>query len=202
MSHHLLGTLVCTALALLFTGKVMAKTDQEIFDMNRMAVVQIQIPADPSSPNREPERATGFLIGGDGIVLTAAHVFSGYVSSPTAPIKVHIGSLGGPEVVAELLMKDANIDVAMLKLRNPIDIGLDYYQTVSQGDSSHIAPGEQLVVVGFNLTENISVHPASLASNFGGGVGGDLLPNLPSFIRRVCSSVAPGRGVLRTRLVL
>jgi IS1 family transposase/transposase-like protein len=29
----------------------------------------------------------------------------------------------------------------------------------------------------------------------------DLLPNLPSFIRRVCSSFAPARGVLRTRLV-
>jgi peptidoglycan/LPS O-acetylase OafA/YrhL len=30
---------------------------------------------------------------------------------------------------------------------------------------------------------------------------GDLLPNLPSFIRRVCSSFAPPWGVLRTRLV-
>ena len=29
----------------------------------------------------------------------------------------------------------------------------------------------------------------------------DLLPNLPSFIRRVCSSFAPAEGVLRTRLV-
>jgi hypothetical protein len=30
----------------------------------------------------------------------------------------------------------------------------------------------------------------------------DLLPNLPSFIRRVCSGYAPDRGVLRTQLVL
>ena len=29
----------------------------------------------------------------------------------------------------------------------------------------------------------------------------DLLPKLPSFIRRVCSGYAPDRGVLRTRLV-
>jgi hypothetical protein len=29
----------------------------------------------------------------------------------------------------------------------------------------------------------------------------DLLPDLPSFIRRVCSSFAPGWGVLRTQLV-
>ena len=29
----------------------------------------------------------------------------------------------------------------------------------------------------------------------------DLLPNLPSFIRRVCSGYAPDRGVLRTQLV-
>jgi hypothetical protein len=31
--------------------------------------------------------------------------------------------------------------------------------------------------------------------------GGDLLPKLPSFIRRVCSGYAPDRGVLRTQLV-
>jgi uncharacterized protein YidB (DUF937 family) len=31
--------------------------------------------------------------------------------------------------------------------------------------------------------------------------GHDLLPNLPSFIRRVCSSFAPPWGVLRTQLV-
>jgi hypothetical protein len=33
------------------------------------------------------------------------------------------------------------------------------------------------------------------------GIGSDLLPNLPSFIRRVCSSFAPPWGVLRTRWV-
>jgi hypothetical protein len=33
------------------------------------------------------------------------------------------------------------------------------------------------------------------------GSASDLLPNLPSFIRRVCSSFAPPWGVLRTRLV-
>jgi hypothetical protein len=34
-----------------------------------------------------------------------------------------------------------------------------------------------------------------------GWVNDDLLPNLPSIIRRVCSSFAPAWGVLRTRLV-
>jgi hypothetical protein len=34
-----------------------------------------------------------------------------------------------------------------------------------------------------------------------GYVTADLLPNLPSFIRRVCSSFAPAWGVLRTQLV-
>ena len=33
------------------------------------------------------------------------------------------------------------------------------------------------------------------------GLSRDLLPKLPSFIRRVCSGFAPDRGVLRTRLV-
>lgn len=33
------------------------------------------------------------------------------------------------------------------------------------------------------------------------GIRPDLLPNLPSFIRRVCSGYAPDRGVLRTQSV-
>jgi hypothetical protein len=35
----------------------------------------------------------------------------------------------------------------------------------------------------------------------GGRFVGDLLPNMPSFIRRICSSFAPAWGVLRTQLV-
>jgi hypothetical protein len=39
-----------------------------------------------------------------------------------------------------------------------------------------------------------------IEASLGGTV--DLLPDLPSFIRRACSSFAPAGGVLRTRLVL
>jgi hypothetical protein len=44
---------------------------------------------------------------------------------------------------------------------------------------------------------------AFIAGNFPEGsiIRRDLLPDLPSFIRRVCSSFAPGWGVLRTQLV-
>jgi hypothetical protein len=42
-------------------------------------------------------------------------------------------------------------------------------------------------------------HPTKL--NQPAGNPFDLLPNLSSFIRRVCSGYAPDRGVLRTRMV-
>jgi len=42
---------------------------------------------------------------------------------------------------------------------------------------------------------------AALAGSNALAQGSDLLPNLPSFIRRVCSSFAPPWGVLRTRWV-
>jgi hypothetical protein len=46
-----------------------------------------------------------------------------------------------------------------------------------------------------------SFHGYSYASLLKDAVTVDLLPDLPSFISRVCSSFAPGWGVLRTRLV-
>src|SRR5438477_10573676 len=48
-----------------------------------------------------------------------------------------------------------------------------------------------------NDPANKNTSPLTEESNIGVS---DPLPNLPSFIRRVCSSFAPDRGVLRTQL--
>ena len=86
------------------------------------------------SPNKKPIYGTGFIIGSDGYVLTAKHNLSGFVSPDVTPISVRIGSLDGQQVSAHYIPFDVGIDVAMLKLRNPIGVGLTAYRTVKRGD--------------------------------------------------------------------
>jgi S1-C subfamily serine protease len=151
------------------------KTAEEIFSENRMAVVHVVMASDPSGSTNEPSAGTGFIIGSDGFVLTAKHVISGYVNATTTPIKVQIGSLDGLQVAAEPILFDAGIDAVLLKLRNPIGVGLTAYRAVERGDSSKTPNGEALFVVGFNFTSNISVVSGTLSSSLGGGIGGNLL---------------------------
>jgi serine protease Do len=140
-----------------------------------MAVVHIRVEADPSAPNNQPSFGTGFIIGSDGYVLTAKHILSSYISAAVTPISVRIGSLDGQQVAADYLPFDIGVDVAMLKLRNPLGVGLTAYRTVQRGDSTKAGNGNTVFVIGFNLTSNISIAQGLIASNLGGGVGGNLL---------------------------
>jgi S1-C subfamily serine protease len=155
-----------------------SKSASSVFEENRMAIVHIEMQADPVSPNKKPIYGTGFIIGSDGYVLTAKHNLSGFVSPDVTPISVRIGSLDGQQVSADYIPFDVGIDVAMLKLRNPIGVGLTAYRTVKRGDSTDrtkAGNGVDVFIVGFNLTSNISVNKATISSNLGGGTGGNLL---------------------------
>ena len=79
--------------------------------------------------------------------------------------------------------------------RNKSD-GIDFSFAVREDSNGFIkldVLGE-MIVAGHSLPESLD-RALSIAAR------ADLLPNLPSFIRRVCSSFAPLWGVLRTRLV-
>jgi S1-C subfamily serine protease len=151
-----------------------ATSAKQVFIENRMAVVHVEVAADPASPNRTPSGGTGFIISGSGYVLTAKHVLNGYVNQSTTPISVRIGSLDGPVSPADPLSFDIGIDVQMLKLRSPIGLGLSAYRVVPRGDSSPKQTGDDVFVVGFNLTSNIAIETAHIATTLGGGVCGNL----------------------------
>jgi Trypsin-like peptidase domain len=152
-----------------------SKTMGQIYEENRMAVVHVVMKADPSNSNQEPSSGTGFIIGGDGYVLTAKHIISEYKNEAVTPITVRIGSLNGIEVEAEPIPFDIGIDVALLRLRNPIGLGLRAYRNTARGDSRKIKGGDTLFLAGFNFTSNYAAFPATLSSNLGGGIGGNLL---------------------------
>src|SRR5271166_3623102 len=122
-SRTLLSALLLLAMAETDPVAAEPKSPNNIFTENRMAVVHVEIAADPSSPDKQPTYGTGFIIGGDGYVLTAKHVLSSFVNPTATPISVRIGSIDEPQVAADYIPFDIGVDVAMLKLRNPISLG-------------------------------------------------------------------------------
>lgn len=154
------------------------KTPSEIYDENRPGVVHIAIKPAPDVGGEEIT-GTGFIIAPEGYVLTADHILGAYVDAVTTPIRVRLGSLTGKEVKADPVLRGRpDLDVALLKLQLPGSVGLEDYPVVPRGNSAALAAGSPVDVIGFNLTSNIGVVPASVATNLPGGVGGERLWSL------------------------
>lgn len=107
-------------------------------------------PARPGGPGGPEERVTrgvgsGFIISGDGYVLTNAHVVEG-------ADEVTVTLTDRREFKAKVLGADRRTDVALLKLQAK---DLPYVRT---GDSSRIRVGEWVVAIGspFNLENTVT----------------------------------------------
>ncbi len=105
---------------------------------------------------------SGFIVDGQGAVLTNAHVVDG-ASSIAATL------YNGQRVTAELLALDPVADIAVLRLP-PLDRKLE---PVKLGDSSHLHVGQMTLVVGspfglgFTLTKGIVSGLGPLAGTAG-----------------------------------
>ncbi|MBI4600502.1 MAG: trypsin-like peptidase domain-containing protein [Planctomycetes bacterium] len=87
---------------------------------------------------------SGFLIGSDGsggYVLTNAHVVADAADAGRTAFAVHL--TGGKPFVADLVGRDPEGDVALLKLRG--DPGVP---PIELGDSEALRPGQQVIALG------------------------------------------------------
>jgi S1-C subfamily serine protease len=80
---------------------------------------------------------SGFVLDGDGRIVTNAHIVSGVTS-------VHVTFADGRSVAAQVVGKDEETDLAVLAV--PTD-GLDL-QPLELGDSDSVRPGDRVVAVG------------------------------------------------------
>jgi hypothetical protein len=149
-----------------------AKNGGDIYAENKMAIVHIEVAADPQSPNKKPIIGTGFIVNSDGVVLTAGHVLDGYINQTATPISVHVGGLilGMPLLAEPIrLAADPQVDVAILRLPPAMALGLSAYQSVRRGDSHASKIGDDAFTIGFDGDQDISFHPGTLSSTFIGG---------------------------------
>lgn len=93
---------------------------------------------------------SGFVIDGDGHVVTNAHVVNGVTA-------VQVTFQDGPTVEAHVIGKDEQTDIAVLALSPPAGFDL---QPLEFGDSAAVRPGDQVVAVG---------NPNGVQTNAGSG---------------------------------
>ena len=131
---------------LLDIGSDQALSSTEIYERAAPSVVYIR--AQSVQPGAGAFRAetggelatstgSGFVLDEDGRVLTNAHVVSGVTS-------VEVIFADGQTAAAHVVAKDEGTDLAVLEVAPD---GLDL-RSLELGDSSQIAPGDQVVAVG------------------------------------------------------
>ncbi|PYG53719.1 serine protease [Rhizobium sp. UGM030330-04] len=105
-------------------GPALAQTPANIVECIRAtagpAVAQIVYQFQLADGTKDEARGSGFVIKGDGYIITAAHVLRPppvYTSSVvTSTIKVKLGSLFATEYPASLITKIDDLDIALIKM--------------------------------------------------------------------------------------
>lgn len=105
---------------------------QDVLD----AVVQIKTPS---------TAGTGFIISADGLILTNAHVVGSFLRVQV--LAEGLGIVGGQGIIAEVLERDEEADLALIKLEGKSS----GYPFVKLGDSDTLLLGEDVVAIGYPL---------------------------------------------------
>jgi serine protease Do len=93
---------------------------------------------------REVGGGSGFIVSNDGMIVTNAHV----VSDEEARYSVLLHD--GKSYTVDVLAKDTTLDIAVLKISEPITESLTY---LSFGDSESLKLGQTVVAIGNALAE-------------------------------------------------
>jgi serine protease Do len=103
------------------------------------------IPA-PEGPAAERSQGSGFIIGGDGLILTNAHVVQDAK-------KIIVRLVDKREFEANVVGKDPHIDIAVIKIAVT-----DQLPALTLGDSDNLQVGEWVMAVGnpFGLDSSVS----------------------------------------------
>jgi serine protease Do len=120
-------------------------------------------------PNREFRQrglGSGFIISRDGYILTNNHVIAG-------ADKIRVKLAGGKEYPAEIVGRDANTDIALIKIKPDGDL-----PTAVLGDSDKLRVGDWVLAIGnpFGLEQTVTAGIVSAkARSIGAGPYDDFI---------------------------
>jgi S1-C subfamily serine protease len=145
-----------TALHALQGGTGKAMTAKDVAKWFTDAVVVVQTPTG---------NGTGMIVGSDGYILTCAHCIEGAEEIEVSYRRPVEGEVKSVTTKATLINSDAALDVALLKIKAPLEL-----RTVRLASSSNLASGERVFVIGnpgvsatildYTITEGIISSPA------------------------------------------
>ena len=103
---------------------------------------------------QEPDRETagsGFVIDGDGHILTNYHVVSGALEEGTVDLSegsaITVSFPGGTPLSAEVIGASSIYDLALLKLSDPASLPANAVP-IELGDTASVRPGQKAIAIG------------------------------------------------------
>jgi serine protease Do len=151
----------------------------EAVQKTKDAIVTVKVDKKGVSGRKETV-GTGVIVDERGYVVTNRHVVAS-----AEQVKVYLAD--GPELTAEVLVEDANHDLAVLKIKHDKKL-----QALSFGPSSDLMVGETVIAVGhpFGYKNTVSTGIVSALDREINMPGGETLTGLV----QTCASINPGNS--------
>ena len=152
----------------------------EIFERSEASVVQVNVRTDDGQTDLS-NMGSGFVYSDDGYIITNNHVVD-------SAGKVTITFLDGESYIAQIIGTDADLDLAVLKIKPEST----YLHPLTIGDSSTLKVGEQIAAIGnpFGLSGSLT---AGIVSQIGSLLPQDSGYSIPDVIQ-TDAAINPGNS--------
>jgi hypothetical protein len=146
-------------------------TPRDLVAKNRAAIVQVIVDITQPAGDIAHVKGSGFIISSDGMIVTAAHLLSGYKDAQSTPIHIKIGTIYTNDILPAEPVKGPPYEggVVVLKLPDPENFGRSGFTAVERGSARIHEIGDVVYVMGFPLTGNLSFKRGEIAAKDGGG---------------------------------
>lgn len=146
--------LIPTALVSLFWSPAFGQSTSCLFNKNGPAVVQVRYTYDAGVEGSSNSSGTGFIVSGEGHILTNAHVIRPRVSGlilKSESIVANVGNALATPIVLSVVTVDENSDLALLRL--PPKQDGKAWPSVPVSDGADLPVGSKLTSLGFASTD-------------------------------------------------